>query len=106
MSVETAFVWSGGDNFGARALVDGHDIAVDSDLSACTVGLVSNLIDRLRGDPSSLPLVEGLYGGPAYPPTADLSWSSIVSRPFDPNEDVASLNLDVSRLENICSFNR
>jgi len=99
-------VWSAGDHFGARTLVSGHDLAVDSDLSACTVGLVSNLIDRLRDDPSALPLVEALYGGPTYPPTTALSWASIVSRSFDPNDDVASLNLDVSRLENICSFNR
>ena len=103
--VEKAFVWSAGDHFGARTRVNGHNLAVNSELSACSVGIVSSLIDRLRDDPSTVPLVEALYGGPTYPPTGSFSWSSIVSRPFDPNDDVASLNLDVSRLEHICSFN-
>lgn len=82
------------------------DPSICSTALSSEVQLVSNLVARLCDDPSSLSCVDALYGGPDHPPLVTLTLNQPAQRAFEIEETPVQLDLDIDRLEAICSYNR
>jgi len=104
--VEKAFAWGSRKEYPDNVRFDGHDLPVRHGASGSLVRLVTNLVNRLVDDPSSAPLVNALYGGPDHLSNVTPSLDQLAQRSFDVEETPAQPDLDIDRLEAICSFNR
>ncbi|BGP50496.1 hypothetical protein JCM10450v2_006415 [Rhodotorula kratochvilovae] len=87
-----------------RGIAIGYDLRTEAEMQPSRFQLVSAITTRLMDDPSVMPALNSLYGGPSFPASGSFSIDPLGSR-YVSEFGAAPANADMERIEAICCRN-
>lgn len=102
-AVETAYA-TGRQTADDRRIVMAFDARTGASIDGQSVNLIENVVCKALAEPSSVPALLTLYGGESYPAVSNPS--SLRGQRALSEFPQPTPNLDIARIEQICSINR